>query len=144
MLIDDHRKVEKLAKDYKKEKDDARKKAIVDEACLELMAHTQIEEEIFYPFLREQDEKEFGSMLDEALVEHASVKSLVEQLQGMQPGDDLYDAKFTVIAEYVNHHVKEEEDEMFKQVIEKKIDLRELEEKMKAMKEDIVAQASVK
>lgn len=139
MLIDDHRHVLKITKDYKTEKDDAKKKSMVEDACISLIAHTEIEEEIFYPFLREQDEKTFGDMLDEALVEHASVKDLVKELRGMDPDDELYDAKVTVVGEFVEHHVKEEEDEMFKKVIDKKIDLEGLYEKMKAMKEDIEA-----
>src|SRR5699024_4314739 len=99
MLIDDHRHVHKLAQEYKKVSDDKKKKQIVDEACIALIAHTEIEEQIFYPYLREQDPKAFGDQLDEGIVEHGSVKDLVADLRQMDPGDDLYDAKFTVVGE---------------------------------------------
>lgn len=141
MLIEDHREVQKLFKDFKSAKDSAKKEEMVRHACMALTAHTEIEEQHFYPFLREADPKAFGSLLDEAKVEHASAKDLVEQLKSMKPGDDLYDAYFTVLGEYTNHHITEEEDELFPKVIEKEIDLRELEAPMQKTKEAIMANA---
>ena len=139
MLLDDHRKVKKIFKDFESEKDAQKKQSMVTEVCNELTVHTRIEEEKFYPFLREQNEKVFGDMLNEALVEHASAKELISQLRQMTPDDEFYDAKVTVLGEYVNHHVTEEEDEMFTKVISKKVDLRELEEPMKQLKEQAMA-----
>jgi hemerythrin superfamily protein len=130
MLIDDHREAQKLFKDFKSAEDDRSKEEIVRDACSALTAHTKIEEEHFYPFLREADPETFGSLLDEARVEHASAKELIARLQAMKSADDLYDAHFTVLGEYTNHHITEEEDELFKKVIDKDIDLRELEEPM--------------
>ncbi|RTZ48135.1 hemerythrin domain-containing protein [Candidimonas sp. SYP-B2681] len=140
LLLDDHRKVKKLFKDFESQADSAKKDAIVKEACTELTVHAQIEEQLFYPFLRDQNTDAFGDLLDEALVEHASAKDLIAQLLDMNPEDDLYDAKFTVLGEYVNHHVTEEEDELFPKVISKKVDLRELLPAMKQMKEEMLAQ----
>jgi hemerythrin superfamily protein len=142
LLLDDHRNVKKLFKEFEDEKNQAKKQGIVQEACAELTAHTKIEEEQFYPFLRDQDQETFGDLLDEALVEHASAKDLIRQLLGMAPGDDLYDAKFTVLGEYVNHHVTEEEDELFPKVIAQKVDLRELLSAMKQMKEAILSSST--
>ena len=141
MLIDDHRHVQQLFKEYKSAKDSAKKEQIVREACTALTAHTQIEEQHFYPFLRDADPKAFGSLLDEAKVEHASAKELIAQLQQMSPGEDLYDAKFTVLGEYTNHHITEEEDELFPKVIDKAIDLRELQAPMQETKDEVMAAA---
>lgn len=138
MLMDDHRKVKKLFKEFKSEKDEARKEEIVREACTELTVHAELEEQEFYPFLREQDEKTFGDLLDEAKVEHESAKQLIAQLLEMSPEDELYDAKFIVLGEYVSHHITEEEDELFTKIISKKVDLKELEPVMTELKQDLM------
>lgn len=143
MLIDDHRKVKKLFKDFEKEKDATRKQEVVKEACTELTVHTQLEEQHFYPFLRDSDPSVFGSLLDEALVEHASAKDLISQLESMEPGDELYEAKVTVLGEYVNHHVVEEEDELFVKIISKKIDLKELSPIMEDAKQEFMSKLMV-
>lgn len=135
MLIDDHREVQKLFKDFKSAKDPGEKEEIVRHACMALTAHTEIEERHFYPHLRDADPKAFGSLLDEAKVEHASSKALIAQLKRMKPGDDLYEAHFTVLGEYTNHHITEEEDELFPKVISKDLDLRGLETPMQQTKE---------
>lgn len=139
MLIDDHREAQQLFKDFKTARDDGRKAEIVRHTCTALTAHTKIEEEHFYPFLREADPDAFGSLLDEAEVEHASAKDLIAQLGAMNPGDALYDAHFTVLGEYTNHHIAEEEDELFRQVIEKEVDLRALEKPMEDTKRRALA-----
>lgn len=141
MLIDEHRKVQKIFKDLESEKDPIKKQELVLEACTDLTAHAEIEEQHFYPFLRDADPDKFGDLLDEAVVEHAGVKELIAQLMRMRPEDDLYDAKFTVLGEYTNHHIAEEEDELFPEVAKGKYDLRELEEPMQQTKETIQAQA---
>lgn len=110
---------------------------MVTEACNELTVHAEIEEQIFYPFLREQNPDEFADLLNEAKVEHASAKDLITQLSTMGPEDELYDAKFTVLGEYVAHHVTEEEDELFPKIISQKIDLRDLQEPMNSLKESL-------
>lgn len=86
-----------------------RKRKSLGRPVWQLTVHAAIEEEIFYPFLREQDPEQFGDLLNEALVEHASAKELIAQIQGMSIKDDLYEAKVTVLSEYVAHHVTEEE-----------------------------------
>ena len=104
-----------------------------------LKVHTQIEEEIFYPALREAGVA--MSTMDEAQVEHASAKDLIDQIEGTEPGDDLYDAKIKVLGEYINHHVKEEEGDMFKKARAKKLNFvelgRELHERSKELKADL-------
>lgn len=141
MLIDDHRKVQKIFKDFQSEKDAGKKQEMVLLACTELTAHAEAEERHFYPFLRETDPEKFGDLLDEAKVEHASAKDLIAQLMQMSPEDDLYEAKFTVLGEYTNHHITEEEDELFPEVVKGGHDLRELEQPMQQTKEKILAGA---
>lgn len=137
MLTEDHAKVRKLFKEFEKSKDDGDEQAkaqLVQEICSELTLHTQLEEEFFYPACREALEEE--DLLDEAEVEHAGAKDLIEQIRDMQPGDDLYDAKVTVLGEYVEHHIKEEEKEMFPKVRKAKLDLEALAEQMSERKNE--------
>lgn len=131
LLKEDHKKVKKMFKDFEKLKEkgsDEEKAALVSQICMELTVHTQIEEEIFYPAFRKTKDAE--DMVDEAVVEHASAKDLVRQLQTMQPSDELYDAKVTVLGEYIEHHVEEEEKEMFKKAKRAKLDLAALGKKL--------------
>ena len=127
MLEADHKKVQKAFKDFEKLKESGKRRekaAIVQQTCADLTVHTKVEEEIFYPAVRKAIKD--GALMDEATVEHAGAKSLIAQLESMQPGDDLYDAKFTVLGESVNHHIKEEQNEMFPKVRKTKLDLTAL------------------
>jgi hypothetical protein len=136
LLKADHKKVKGLFNQFKKAKkqgaDGAAKAEIVRQICTELKVHATIEEEIFYPAVREQLDDE--DLMDEALVEHAGAKDLVRQLEGMSPGDDLYDAKVTVLGEEVDHHVKEEEGPMFRKAKRAKVDAVQLGEELRARK----------
>ena len=135
LLSEDHRKVQKLFKEFEGlgDEDAERKAHIVAQACAELSVHSTIEEEVFYPALREALEE--GDLLDEAEVEHATARELISQLQGMKPGDDLYEAKFTVLGEYVNHHIKEEQQEIFPRAKKTEMDLKALGEELLARKQ---------
>ena len=128
LLIEDHKKVQKLFKEFERvkeeEEDEELKQQLVTLICAELTIHTQIEEEIFYPAARDaMDEQD---LLDEAEVEHASAKTLIAQLSSMEVGDDLYDAKVIVLGEYIDHHIKEEHDELFPKVRKAKVDIEAL------------------
>jgi hemerythrin superfamily protein len=115
LLKDDHRTVKDLFKQFEKIRDDdestGQKKALVQRICTELRIHAAIEEEIFYPAVRAAIDD--TDLIDEADVEHASAKALIAELEGAGPGDDHYDARVTVLSEYIDHHVKEEEGQMF-------------------------------
>ena len=115
LLTSDHAEVGALFKKYDKlaEANAAatERQAHAEQICTLLTVHATIEEEIFYPAAREAEVEE--DLLDEAEVEHASAKDLIAQIQSMSPDDELYDAKVTVLGEYVEHHVQEEEGEMF-------------------------------
>lgn len=139
LLIADHREVEALYKSYealKDQDDDAGKQEIAEDICLALRVHTQIEEEIFYPAVKgpvEEDE------INEAIVEHAGAKDLIGQIEGMMPDEKLYDAKVKVLWESVEHHVKEEEGEMFPEVRESgQVDLKALGAQMAKRKEELM------
>ncbi len=129
LLKTQHGEVDRLFKRFAKA-NDSEKAEIVQMACRKLTAHAQLEEELFYPALRDAGVEH--ALLDEAEVEHESVKRLVGELEAMQPGDDLYDAKVTVLAEYVKHHVKEEETEIFPDAKRADVDLDELGGRMEA------------
>ena len=127
MLTADHKKVKKLFADFDKLKDegsDEDKVSIVDQICNELKIHTELEEEIFYPAVRKAIDD--GDLMDEALVEHAGAKDLIAQLEDASPEDDLYDAKVTVLGEQIEHHVKEEEGDMFPKAKKAKVDTEAL------------------
>ena len=127
MLTADHKKVKRLFADFDKLKDagsDEDKASIVDQICNELKIHTELEEEIFYPAVRKAIDD--GDLMDEALVEHAGAKDLIAQLEDARPEDDLYDAKVTVLGEQIQHHVKEEEGDMFPKAKKAKVDTEAL------------------
>ena len=124
LLTTDHDKVKELFDEFEQlaeqDDEDERKQAVVEQICNELTVHAQLEEEIFYPAVREAIDDEL--LMDEAEVEHASAKELIAQLEGMSPGEDLYDAKVIVLGEYVKHHIEEEEGEMFDAVRDSDVD----------------------
>jgi hemerythrin superfamily protein len=127
LLKQDHRSVEGLFAEFEKAskaEDDAAKGVVVERICAALSVHAAIEEEIFYPAVRDAIATE--DTMDEAEVEHEGIKRLVEELKTEEPGADMYDARVTVLAEYVKHHVKEEESEMFPKVRKSDLDLDEL------------------
>ena len=125
LLKADHDEVEALFAQYEKQKkrDGSQKSDLIDKICTALTVHAQIEEEIFYPAARDALDENGDELLDEAEVEHSSIKSLVEQLEAMIPNDELCDAKVKVLSEYVKHHVKEEEGELFPKVKKTDLDL---------------------
>ena len=142
LLTADHREVETLFKAFEDAKEDDEEKAeIVEKICEALSVHAEIEEEIFYPAARDALSEEGEDLLDEAEVEHASIKSFVEQLQDAEPDEELYDARVKVLCEYVTHHVKEEEGEMFPKVRKTKLDLAELGQELQARKAELMSEA---
>jgi predicted unusual protein kinase regulating ubiquinone biosynthesis (AarF/ABC1/UbiB family) len=141
MLVDDHKRARKAFRAFEKldpENDPEECEALVQHTCAELQMHTTLEEEIFYPAVREAIKEQ--DLLDEAEVEHMTAKQLIERLEGMGPEDDKYAAYFTVLGEYVQHHVKEEEKEMFPKLERAKIDWPALQQEMEARREELMAE----
>jgi len=140
LLIADHREASDIFEEYEGLSDRAKasKKKLADKVCKALVIHTMIEEEIFYPAVRAAiKDKEIQDQLDEAVVEHAAAKDLIRQIQEMDPDEDLYDAKVKVLGEEVEHHVKEEEEEMFPKVRESELDLVALGQEMALRKQEL-------
>ncbi|MEJ7805660.1 MAG: hemerythrin domain-containing protein [Telluria sp.] len=139
LLIADHKKVKALFAEFDALSDRSKvsKKKIADQICQELTVHTEMEEQIFYPAIRAPIKDD--ELLNEAEVEHASAKELIAQLLEMDAGDDLYDAKVKVLSEQIEHHVGEEEGDMFPKVRKSKVDLVALGEQMAAFKASISA-----
>lgn len=138
LLKQDHDEVKAMFKQYEELGDRAfaAKQKLAEKICLELTKHATAEEEIFYPAVR-SDADDADDLVDEATVEHASAKDLIAQIHAMDPHDDLYDAKVKVLGEYIEHHVKEEEKEMFPLAKKAGIDLVALGERIQARKEEI-------
>jgi len=143
LLAKDHKDVKALFKRYEKlskaEADGSERQELAEQICEMLTVHAQIEEEIFYPAVREADVEE--DLMDEAEVEHASAKDLISQIRSMSPEDDLYDAKVTVLGEYINHHVEEEEGQMFPKARRAKVDLEGLAGQLKERKDALMSES---
>jgi len=139
LLTADHKAVKALFKQFEQlaeqDEDDEGKATLVEQICNALTIHAEVEEEIFYPAVREAIEDD--ALMDEADVEHASAKDLIGQLEKMAPGDDHYDAKVTVLGEYINHHVEEEEGEMFAKARRADVDTAALGEEMAKRKAEL-------
>jgi hemerythrin-like domain-containing protein len=138
LLQKDHEEMKNGFKKYEGIGDKAldEKKALAERLCAMFMQHAVAEEEIFYPAIREKvgDSRD---MINEALVEHASAKELVAQIQVMMPGEELYDAKIKVLGELIEHHIKEEESEMFEKAKSAQLDMAKLGEMIDARKQQL-------
>lgn len=137
LLRADHKAVSGLFADYEKTRSAAKKKELVAEICSELSVHTQIEEEIFYPAVKAALKDKL--LVPEGTIEHGGIKDLIAQLEGIEPDGEMYDAKVKVLSEYVEHHVKEEQTEMFPKAKTTSLDLVELGARMAVRKVDLLA-----
>ncbi len=140
LLTADHRRVEDLFERYEaeKESDDDTKRGIATRICGELTVHAQVEEEIFYPWLRENLDEDDMEMVEEAQVEHNGAKGLIAQIEAATEIDAAYDAKVKVLGEYIKHHVKEEENEIFPSISSEKDALDELGQELSSRKEELI------
>lgn len=139
LLKKDHREVEAMFDEYEQLEKDSEKLALFNQIALALKVHTKIEEEILYPESRGEVEDD---LIDEAYVEHDGAKKLIAEIEAMKPGQELYDAKVKVLGEYIKHHVKEEEQPggFFAQAKKGDEDLEAMGERMKARKEELMAE----
>lgn len=143
LLDADHKAVKKMFNEYEElteAKGNTREKrrGLAEKICNELMIHTQIEEEIFYPALRKPIKDDL--LMNEAEVEHTLARDLIAQIQGMDISDPMFDAKVKVLGEYIDHHVKEERNEMFPKARASKVDLVKLKDQLQMRKEELMAE----
>jgi hemerythrin superfamily protein len=139
LLKQDHQEVSQLLERFENASG-AQKTQIAQRICRALTVHAQIEEELLYPAARRALEEEDQELVAEAAVEHASVKDLVGQIEGAAGSDELYDAKVKVLGEYVKHHVKEEETELFPKLQKTQLDLDALGEQLAARKSQLASE----
>src|SRR5512140_262189 len=136
LLKKDHDRVKKLFDQFENAEGRPAKKKIVDQALTELKVHAMIEEEIFYPAVRRPVGKDTMNEADE---EHHVAKVLIAELEEMDGRESHYDAKFTVLAENVRHHIKEEEGEVFSKAKDSKVDVASLAQTMAERKTTLLA-----
>ncbi len=137
LLKADHQKVSELFEQYEKARSNSKKKDLVTQICNELTVHAQIEEEIFYPAVKKASKD--TELVPEALVEHATLKDLIDQVKDVEPDGEIFEARITVLSEYVKHHVKEEESEMFAKAKASKLDMIKLGEELASRKDELMA-----
>lgn len=136
LLKADHKEVKTMVQRFNSSRSDSKKAQLAQQICAALEVHAEIEEELFYPPAREALKKN-GDLIDEAEVEHTSVKELIAKIKGGSPSDDLWEAQVKVLGEYVNHHVKEEEGEIFPKVKKTRLDLQALGEQLAERKAEL-------
>src|SRR5262249_22318729 len=112
MLKADHQRGRNLFQQYEAEHNPSTKRHLADQACTEVEIHTQLEENVFYPAVNEELD-EVTELVKESLKEHQTVKNLIQKLRRMAPGTDEFDVTFQELIRNVEHHVEEEESEMF-------------------------------
>ena len=145
LLTADHKEVKSLFKQYDKlvasDGIEEEKQALAEQICKTLTVHATIEEELFYPAAREALGED-ADLVDEADIEHATAKELIAQIEGSSPADDHFDARVKVLGEYIDHHVKEEEGEMFPRAKKSKLDTAALGTALATRKEELIAAPS--
>jgi hemerythrin-like domain-containing protein len=134
MLKEDHARVKELFDRFEKSNGSS-KERIARTICDELKVHAQLEEDLFYPAIREAIDDE--ELVNEAEVEHGSAKDLIAQIEEASPSDDRFDALVKVLGEYIKHHVKEEEGEIFPEVKRSELDTEELGQQMQEHKQEL-------
>jgi hemerythrin superfamily protein len=136
LLRADHKLVSELFEQYEKSRSPDKKKELVAQICKELTVHAQVEEEIFYPAV--QAALQDHELIPEAHVEHATLKDLIAQVEGLEPDGEMFDAKIKVMSEYVKHHVKEEQSEIFPKARATSLDMTELGDQITARKQELM------
>jgi cytochrome P450 len=115
------------------------RRTLAEEICMELTIHAKLEEELFYPAVR--DALGEDTLVDEAEDQHGSQREFVAQILVMRPDDELYDAKVSVLAEYVERHVHKEREQVFNRVLASRLDLQSIGRSIAVRKEELRAVA---
>ena len=135
-LEQEHRDVERTFDEFDEAKDEKKKEELAQKICMALTVHSQIEEEIFYPEARKATGD--NDLIDEAIVEHASAKKLIEEIEEMTAEDELFEAKVRVLQEQVKHHIVEEEEELFPELDRGDMDLDAVGERLAQRKAELL------
>lgn len=135
LLKEDHRKVSALFEQYEKSRSAAKKQGIVATICQELSIHALVEEEIFYPAVKAALKDR--ELVPEAIVEHATLKEFIAKVDGKVPDGEMFDAQIKVLGEYVKHHVKEEQTEMFPKARKSGLDMADLGQRILDRKQQL-------
>ena len=140
LLKDDHEKVKGLFRQFEKARSRDKKQQLADEIMMELEVHSKVEEEIFYPAVREKGGGDQQEIVAEAIEEHHVVDVLIQEIRGLEPSDERFEAKMTVLIENVEHHIEEEESEMLPDA-KKKLgkDVEALGDQMEQRKQQLMA-----
>ena len=138
LLKDDHEKVKGLFRQFERARSDDKKRQLADEIMTELEVHSKIEEEIFYPAVREKVGED--ELVAEAVEEHHVVDVLMQEIKQLDPSDERFEAKMTVLIENVEHHIEEEEEDMLPDA-KKKLgkDVEALGDQMEQRKQQLMA-----
>lgn len=139
LLKQDHRAVAEALEEFESAAHDE-KESIARRICKMLTVHAQIEEELLYPAARDALDSEDAHLVAEARVEHASVKDLIQQIEDREQIDEQYEAKVCVLGEYVQHHVSEEEHEIFPRLERSSLDLDALGERLEERKRELMGE----
>jgi hemerythrin superfamily protein len=144
LLKADHKELAAIFEKFRRADDEDEKGRLAVQVCQMLTVHAQIEQELLYPAARYALKEDHADLVNEAAVEHASIKELVRQIEAASPSHDLFDAKVKVLGEYVTHHVKEEEGELFPKLQESELDLENLGVKLEERKTELTSGADAK
>lgn len=143
ILKADHKLVSGLFEEFESTRSSAKKQKLATRICNELTIHAQVEEEIFYPAV--QKALKDDELIPEATVEHESLKWLISQIENLAPGEDMYEARVKVLGEYVKHHVKEEQNELFPMAKKSpKLDMNELGGMILQRKEELKSELGLR
>jgi len=144
LLKQDHRTVEALFDQFE-DAEESEQSQLAERICQLLTVHAQIEEEILYPAAKEafSEDEEEEDLVNEAQVEHTSAKELIAKIEGMTPDDETFKASVTVLGEYIKHHVKEEENEMFPALKKADLDLKEIGSQLQERKLALMEQLGI-
>jgi hemerythrin superfamily protein len=142
LLKQDHRAVEALFDEFE-DAEESEQSGLATRICQMLTVHAQIEEELLYPQAKEAFDEEEDEMVYEAEIEHGSAKELIAKIEAGTPEDPEFKPLVTVLSEYIKHHVKEEEKELFPALKETELDLKELGSQLAQRKLQLMEQMGI-
>jgi len=136
LLRADHRQVTDLFIQFERGRSPERKRTVAQQICRELTVHAQLEEELFYPAVKQAlgDQE----LVPEARVEHESIKRLIDQILQADGDMEAFEAQVKVLSEYVRHHVKEEQGELFPKVMASTLDLQAMCQAMLVRRQELI------